>query len=75
MWEEPTIEEVKVVVYGLNGDSTSDPDVFTRHFYHIACDIIGEDVLNMVRAFFYGAELPKFITHTNLVLLPKKKKM
>lgn len=30
-------------------------------------------MLNMVRAFFYGAELPKYITHTNLVLLSKKK--
>ncbi|XP_070049029.1 uncharacterized protein [Nicotiana tomentosiformis] len=27
----------------------------------------------MVKAFFCSADLPKFITHTNLVLLPKKK--
>ncbi|XP_019257820.1 PREDICTED: uncharacterized protein LOC109236045 [Nicotiana attenuata] len=27
----------------------------------------------MVKAFFCGHELPKFVTHTNLVLLPKKK--
>nr|XP_016480745.1 PREDICTED: uncharacterized protein LOC107801860 [Nicotiana tabacum] len=26
----------------------------------------------MVRAFFNGQELPKYVTHTNLVLLPKK---
>lgn len=26
----------------------------------------------MVRAFFCGQELPRFITHTNLVLIPKK---
>ncbi|XP_019231693.1 PREDICTED: uncharacterized protein LOC109212501 [Nicotiana attenuata] len=27
----------------------------------------------MVKAFFCGQELPKFVTHTNLVLFPKKK--
>lgn len=26
----------------------------------------------MVIAFFFGGKLPRFITHTNLVLLPKK---
>ncbi|XP_070032400.1 uncharacterized protein [Nicotiana tomentosiformis] len=59
--------KVKHVVFGLNGDG------FTSKFYQTSWDIIGDDVLNMVRAFFCGAELPKYITHTNLVLLPKKK--
>ncbi|XP_060190458.1 uncharacterized protein LOC132619630 [Lycium barbarum] len=35
-------------------------------------EIIGEDVTNMIKDFFCGAELPKFFTYTNLVLLPKK---
>lgn len=26
----------------------------------------------MVKAFFYGQEIPRFITQTNLVLIPKK---
>ncbi|XP_060183256.1 uncharacterized protein LOC132613237 [Lycium barbarum] len=30
-----------------------------------------EDVIMMVKAFSCGYEIPKFITHTNLVLLPK----
>lgn len=29
----------------------------------------------MVNAFFNGPELPRFIIHTNLVLLPKKKEI
>lgn len=29
----------------------------------------------MVTAFFYGSEIPKFITHTNVVLIPKKDKV
>ncbi|XP_059314087.1 uncharacterized protein LOC132064926 [Lycium ferocissimum] len=35
-------------------------------------DIIGADVYNVVKAFFDGQTLPKSVTHTNLVLLPKK---
>lgn len=28
-----------------------------------------------VRAFFCGQELPRFVTHTNLVLIPKKQEV
>lgn len=31
-----------------------------------------EDIFKMIGAFFCGAKLPKFITHTNLILLTKK---
>ncbi|XP_075086274.1 uncharacterized protein LOC142168985 [Nicotiana tabacum] len=73
LWDKPTIEEVKATVFELNGDSASGPDGFTGQFYQASWEVICDDVLNMVRAFFCGAELPKFITHTNFVLLPKKK--
>nr|XP_009625433.1 uncharacterized protein LOC104116314 [Nicotiana tomentosiformis] len=33
LWAEPTMEEVKVVVFGLNGDNASGPNGFTGHFY------------------------------------------
>lgn len=35
-------------------------------------DQFGEDITKMVRTFFCGQELPKSLTDTNLVLLPKK---
>ncbi|WMV21122.1 hypothetical protein MTR67_014507 [Solanum verrucosum] len=35
-------------------------------------EIIGDDATKLVRAFFCGQELTKFVTHTNIVLLPKK---
>ncbi|XP_075080127.1 uncharacterized protein LOC142165483 [Nicotiana tabacum] len=70
-----TKEEVKVVVLGLNGDSAGGPDGMTGKFYHSCWDIIGDDLYNMVRAFFNGHELPKCVTHTNLVLLPNKKEV
>lgn len=73
LWEEPIMEEVKDAVCGINGDSPSGPDGLTDQLYHASWDILSEDVLNMVKVFFNGAELSKFITHTNLVLLPKTK--
>ncbi|XP_059295473.1 uncharacterized protein LOC132048806 [Lycium ferocissimum] len=68
----PSNEVVKLAVYGLNGDSTSGPDGFSVHFFQVCWHIIGEDVTKMARAFFYGQDLPRFINHTNLVLIPKK---
>ncbi|XP_015158226.1 uncharacterized protein [Solanum tuberosum] len=35
-------------------------------------EIVGADITRLVIAFFCGHTLPNFITHTNLVLLPKK---
>ncbi|XP_070025375.1 uncharacterized protein [Nicotiana sylvestris] len=70
-----TKEEVKEAVFGLNGDSAGGPDGMTDKLYHSCCDIIGDDMFDIVRAFFNGHELPKCVTHTNLVLIPKKKKL
>ncbi|WMV41297.1 hypothetical protein MTR67_034682 [Solanum verrucosum] len=68
----PDKEEVKTVVFKLNGSSACGPDGFTGHFFQSCWDIVGDDITKMVRAFFCGQELTKYITHTNLVLLPKK---
>ncbi|XP_055800831.1 uncharacterized protein LOC129870195 [Solanum dulcamara] len=69
---EPTKEEVKAVIFQLNSESAGGPDGFTGVFYQACWEIIEEDVTNMMKAFFCGAELPRFITHTNLILIPKK---
>ncbi|XP_059290764.1 uncharacterized protein LOC132044295 [Lycium ferocissimum] len=64
--------EVKKAVLSLNGDGASGHDGFTGHFYRSLWEVIKLDVLQMVRSFFCGSEIPQFITHTNLVLFPKK---
>ncbi|XP_060182538.1 uncharacterized protein LOC132612249 [Lycium barbarum] len=69
----PTKEEVKQAVFGLNSTSAGGPDGFTGLFFQTCWDIVGDDIFNMVWYFFRGFELPRYITHTNLVLLPKKK--
>lgn len=69
----PEEGEIREVVFELNKDSASGPDGFSREFYQTCWEIIKEEVINMVKIFFCGAELPKYITHTTLVLIPKKK--
>lgn len=64
--------EVKKAVFELNGSSAAGPDGFTGLFFQKCWEIVAEDVRRGVRAFFCGQELPRFITHTNLVLIPKK---
>ncbi|XP_075097935.1 uncharacterized protein LOC142175252 [Nicotiana tabacum] len=73
--KQPTKEEVKHVVFGLNGDSAGAPDGFTGKFFHSCLDIIKDDIFSIVKSLFNGHELLLFVTHTNLVLLPKKKKV
>ncbi|WMV39051.1 hypothetical protein MTR67_032436 [Solanum verrucosum] len=68
----PAEEEIKEVVFALNGDSVSGPDGFSGQFFQSCWDTVKVDIVNMVRAFFCGQELPRFITYTNLVLIPKK---
>ncbi|XP_059284804.1 uncharacterized protein LOC132038098 [Lycium ferocissimum] len=68
----PSLEEVRQAVFELAGDSASGPDGLSGLFYQSCWDIVGVDVHKVVKAYFEGHTLPKSITHTNLVLLPKK---
>ncbi|XP_060202298.1 uncharacterized protein LOC132630740 [Lycium barbarum] len=68
----PSLEEVHKAVFELAGDSACGPDGLSGIFYQKCWDIVGVDVYNVVKAFFDGQTLPKSVTHTNLVLLPKK---
>ena len=44
---------------------------FMSKFFTFAWDIIANDVHRAVVSFFCGPELPRFITSTSIVLLPK----
>nr|XP_027082456.1 uncharacterized protein LOC113704781 [Coffea arabica] len=68
---DPTREEVKRVVFEMDGDSAAGPDGFTGQFFTFAWDVIAQDVYNAVLSFFCGAELPRFVTFTSIVLIPK----
>ena len=45
-------DEVKKVVFALNGSIACGPDGFTRHFFKCCWEIIGNDVTKLVRDFF-----------------------
>ncbi|XP_075099289.1 uncharacterized protein LOC142176118 [Nicotiana tabacum] len=58
--KQPTKEEVKVVVFGLNGDRAGGPDGMTGKLYHSCWDIIGDDLYDM-------EEQPGFVKGRNIV--------
>nr|XP_016473115.1 PREDICTED: uncharacterized protein LOC107795061 [Nicotiana tabacum] len=45
---QPTKEEAKHAVFGLNGESAGGPDGFSGKFFHYCWEIIGDDVYAMV---------------------------
>ncbi|WMV30181.1 hypothetical protein MTR67_023566 [Solanum verrucosum] len=67
----PTMEELKQFVFAMNLNSAAGPDGFGGKFYQACWSIIKEDLLEVVQSFFCGNNMPKFMTHACLVLLPK----
>ena len=67
----PSKEEVKLVVFSMDGDSAAGPDGFSGKFFTFAWDIVAEDVYAAVISFFCGEVLPRSISSTSIVLIPK----
>ncbi|XP_060170788.1 uncharacterized protein LOC132601740 [Lycium barbarum] len=67
----PSREEIKEIVFQLDPDSAPGPDGLSGKFYQSSWPVIAEDVFLAVKAFFEGSTLPKFFTHTCLVMVPK----
>ena len=67
----PTEEEVKAVVFLLDGGSSPSPDGFTGSFFTSCWDIVKGEVYRAVCDFFAGAELSWGYTATWLALIPK----
>ncbi|XP_060210297.1 uncharacterized protein LOC132637182 [Lycium barbarum] len=59
LYEMPDEAEVKIAVFGLNGDNAGGPDGFTGRCFQACWEIIANDLVNMVRSFFCGHELPR----------------
>jgi len=49
----PSIEEIKKVVFVLNSNRASGRDGFRGYFFDGCRDIVGFDVCNVVKQFFY----------------------
>ena len=69
----PMEQEVKKVVFGINADSASGPDGLSSLFFQTCWDIVAWDVTNAVIDFFQGAQMPRGLAATMIILIPKKK--
>ncbi|GAA0172512.1 hypothetical protein LIER_26323 [Lithospermum erythrorhizon] len=67
----PTMQEVRDVVFSMDKHSMAGSDGFNRVFYQSFWDIVGVEVFNAVRYFMEGATLPRGLTSTVLTLLAK----
>ena len=67
----PSNDEIRSMVFSMDGDSAAGPDGFTGRFFTFAWEVVGTDVCEAVTSFFCGHELPKSISSTLLVLIPK----
>ncbi|XP_027184116.1 uncharacterized protein LOC113782423 [Coffea eugenioides] len=70
--EVPSLEEVRQVIFAMDGDSAAGPDGFSSKVFTTAWEVVAHDVYKAILSFFCGAELPHFITAISIVLLPKK---
>ena len=67
-----TLNEVRNAVFALDPDSSPGVDGFFGTFYRSCWDIISDDLLMAVKEFFMGIPIPRVISSTQIILLPKK---
>ncbi|KAK6782003.1 hypothetical protein RDI58_019799 [Solanum bulbocastanum] len=67
----PSLEELKDVVFSMNPNSAAGPDGMNGNFYQNCWHIIKHDLLEVIQAFFCGQMIPKYFSHSCIVLLPK----
>ena len=72
LFHEVTMEEVKGIMFGLNKESKLGPNGFIGVFFMHCWKIVAEDVLAATGDFMAGIAIPKGITSTLIVLIPKK---
>ncbi|KAL9666589.1 hypothetical protein QQ045_000924 [Rhodiola kirilowii] len=73
MWltSSPEMEEIKDNVFSMKSDSSPCLDGFKGKFFIYGWNIIKEDLKEAILGFFTGLQLPKSISSTNIVLVPK----
>ncbi|KAL9663483.1 hypothetical protein QQ045_018870 [Rhodiola kirilowii] len=67
----PDADEVLNEIKGMGLSSAPGPDGFTGQFFLSCWDIVRDDVMKAMIGFFQGMQIPKSISSTLLVLIPK----
>lgn len=68
----PVIDrEIQEAMFQIPPTRAPGPDGFSRSFYQDHWEVVGNVVINIVKAFWHSGKLLKKLNHTNLVLIPK----
>nr|XP_027061902.1 uncharacterized protein LOC113688298 [Coffea arabica] len=67
----PSISEVKEVIFSMDEDSAAGSNGFTGKYFMAAWEVVAEDVHRAIMSFFCRAMLPRSVTATAIMLLPK----
>ena len=65
------MDELKKVVFSMNPNSAAGPDGMNGYFFQKCWNIIKNDLIEVVHAFFSGQMIPRYFSHSCIVLLPK----
>nr|GEV12936.1 hypothetical protein [Tanacetum cinerariifolium] len=71
MIRDITSNEVKEAMFSMGNDKSPGPDGYTAAFFKEAWDIVGPDIVLVVREFFGNGKLLKELNHTVIALIPK----
>nr|GEX73429.1 hypothetical protein [Tanacetum cinerariifolium] len=66
-----SVTEIKNAMFSMGNEKSPGPDGFTAAFFKEAWDIVGKDVILVVRKFFINGKLLKELNHTIITLIPK----
>ena len=69
-----TDTEIKDAVFSINPEKAPGPDGMTSLFYQKFWNVVGKDVISMVRVFFETGELDERLNQTNICLIPKNER-
>lgn len=67
----PSPEDITNTMFKLNRNKSPGPDGFTSGFYTAAWDLLGQEVIHAITAFFKTSHMPTSTNSTILTLLPK----
>ncbi|KAL8106994.1 hypothetical protein AgCh_023701 [Apium graveolens] len=66
-------EEVRFAVFQMHLDKSPGPDGMTPAFFQKHWQVVGQDIVKLVKRFFSTGEIEMGLSETNIVLIPKKK--
>ena len=68
-----TTEEIRNSMFSINGDKVPRSDGYSAHFFKVAWNIVGDDVVRAVSHFFHMRRMLPAFNATSVALIPKSK--